>query len=64
MAVGFHKYIMGLREMMGGLIGPAPGRPGLEPRWTSSAKSGVGTAVDSGSRVWFTISHGIVNEVY
>ena len=49
---------------MDALIGPAPGRPGLEPRWTSSAKSGAGTAVDSGSRVWFTISHGIVNEVY
>jgi len=25
---------------------PAPGGPGLEPRWTSSAKSGVGTAFD------------------
>ena len=41
-----------------------PGGPGIEPRWTSSAKSGVGTAVSRHSRVWFTLSHGIVNEVY
>ena len=43
---------------------PAPGGPGIEPRWTSSAKSGVGTAFDGRSLVWFTISHGIVDEVY
>src|SRR6478672_4881800 len=42
----------------------APGTPGLEPRWTSSAKSGVGTAFDGRSLVWFTVSHGIVDEVY
>jgi glucoamylase len=38
--------------------------PGVEPRWTSSAKSGVGTALDGRSHVWFTISHGIIDEVY
>jgi glucoamylase len=43
---------------------PAPGGPGLEPRWTSSTKSGVGTAFDGRSLVWFTISHGIIDEVY
>ena len=42
----------------------APGRPGIPPRWTSSAKSGVGTALSDTSRVWFTISHGILNEIY
>src|SRR6185437_15412671 len=42
----------------------APGHPGIEPRWTSSAKHGVGTAVGPRSRVWFTFSHGILNEVY
>src|SRR5271166_2278927 len=42
----------------------APGSPGIRPRWTSSAKSGVGTALSATSRVWFTISHGILNEVY
>jgi glucoamylase len=43
---------------------PAAGGPGTEPRWTSSAKSGIGTALDSRSRIWFTLSHGIVDEVY
>jgi glucoamylase len=43
---------------------PPPGQPGIPPRWTSSAKSGVGTAVDVQSHIWFTLSHGIVDEVY
>jgi len=42
----------------------APGGPGGPPRWTSSAKSGVGAALSPTSRVWFTLSHGILNEVY
>ncbi len=42
----------------------APGAPGIEPRWTSSAKDGVGTAYSKSSNVWFTLSHGIVNELY
>ncbi|HET6446218.1 MAG TPA: glucan 1,4-alpha-glucosidase, partial [candidate division Zixibacteria bacterium] len=41
-----------------------PGQPGIPPRWTSSAKSGVGTALGVSSLLWFTISHGIINEVY
>ncbi len=41
-----------------------PAGPGVEPRWTSSAKTGVGTALDGRSHVWFTISHGIIDEVY
>jgi glucoamylase len=40
------------------------GWPGIPARWTSSAKSGVGTALSPTSRVWFTLSHGILNEVY
>jgi glucoamylase len=42
----------------------APGWPGIEPRWTSSAKTGIGTALNLNSRVWFTLSHGILNEIY
>ena len=42
----------------------APGWPGSLARWTSSAKSGVGTALSADSRVWFTLSHGIINEIY
>ena len=43
--------------------GHAPGQPGLDPTWTSSAKDMVGAAI-SGSRVWFTLGYGVVNEVY
>ncbi|HTB34247.1 MAG TPA: glucan 1,4-alpha-glucosidase, partial [bacterium] len=42
----------------------APGWPGSPPRWTSSAKAGIGTALGPGGRLWFTLSHGILNEVY
>ncbi|HEX2751002.1 MAG TPA: glucan 1,4-alpha-glucosidase [Verrucomicrobiales bacterium] len=41
-----------------------PGHPGIPARWTSSAKNGVGTSTGAQSPVWFTLSHGIVNEVY
>ena len=43
---------------------PATGGPGIEPRWTRSDKDGVGTAYSALSRVWFTVSKGILNEVY
>jgi glucoamylase len=43
---------------------PAPGWPGGPAPWTSSAKSAVGTALQPQSRVWFTLSHGILNEIY
>jgi glucoamylase len=42
----------------------APGWPGSEPRWTSSAKSGIGTTLNRESRIWFSLSHGILNEIY
>ena len=42
----------------------APGWPGISPRWTSSAKSGIGTSLSDVSRVWFTLSHGILDEIY
>jgi len=42
----------------------APGAPGIAARWTSSAKVGVGTALSGDSHVWFTLSHGIFNEIY
>jgi glucoamylase len=44
--------------------GEAFGAPGMEPRWTSSVKDAVGTAYSASSRVWFTSSHGILNEIY
>ena len=43
---------------------PASGGPGIDPHWARSDKDGVGTAYAALSRVWFTISQGILNEVY
>ena len=48
----------------GDAFGSASGSPGIPARWTSSAKSGIGTALPASSRVWFTLSHGILNEIY
>jgi glucoamylase len=44
--------------------GPAFGSPGVAPRWTSSKKDAVSTAYSASSRVWFTVSHGTLNEIY
>ena len=40
------------------------GWPGIPARWTSSAKSAVGTALNPASKIWYSISHGILNEIY
>jgi glucoamylase len=40
------------------------GAPGAPPIWTHADKNGVGTALSSASRIWFTIWHGILTEVY
>ena len=44
--------------------GHAFGAPGVVPRWTSSRKDAVSTAYAASSRVWFTLSHGTLNEIY
>jgi glucoamylase len=44
--------------------GQAFGAPGMSPRWTSSLKDSVGTAYSASSRIWFTVSHGVLNELY
>jgi glucoamylase len=41
----------------------APGGPGINPTWSSSAKDMVSTALGA-SRLWATFGYGIVNEVY
>jgi hypothetical protein len=38
--------------------------PGAEPRWTSSEKDVASTAYATSSKLWWTVSHGIVNELY
>ena len=42
----------------------APGGPGIRSRWTSGAKTGVGTAASNHSNVWFTLGDGVLNEVF
>jgi glucoamylase len=42
----------------------ATGGPGIEPRWTHSAKDVVATAYSTPSRLWFTVSGGVMSEVY
>ncbi len=42
----------------------APGAPGSPSKWTSSSKSGIGKSINAASDVAFTLSHGIVNEVF
>ena len=46
------------------IIKEAPGHPGYAPHWTSSKKDGIGRSISRGSLVWYTISEGIINEVY
>src|ERR1051326_2480025 len=41
----------------------APGKPGADPTWCSSDKDLVITSLGT-SRIWATLGHGIVNEVY
>jgi glucoamylase len=43
--------------------GVAFGRPGIAPTWCSSDKDFVTTAL-GGSRLWATVGHGIINEIY
>ena len=44
------------------------GWPGIEPRWSPSDKSGIGTGMNpstsSTSLVWFTLAHGVLTEVF
>ena len=43
---------------------PAPGGPGIEPRWTGGAKDAVGTAYAISSRIWYTLANGVNTEIY
>ena len=40
------------------------GPPGIEPRWAHGDKEAVGMAHAPASRIWFTMWHGILTEVY
>jgi len=43
---------------------PAPGGPGIPPRWTRGSKEAVGTAYSTSSRLWYTLANGVVTECY
>ncbi len=43
---------------------PAPGGPGVEPRWTRGDKDAVGTAYATSSALWYTLSRGLITEIY
>src|ERR1700731_3847523 len=40
------------------------GAPGIEPRWTHSAKDVGCTAYSTASPIWFTASGGVLSEIY
>jgi glucoamylase len=44
--------------------GSAFGAPGIEPRWTHGGKDAVGCAYSASSPLWFTLSRGVINEIY
>ncbi|HEY0183215.1 MAG TPA: glycoside hydrolase family 15 protein [Rhodopila sp.] len=41
----------------------APGQPGISPTWASSDKDAIGCPLGA-PRLWFTLGHGIINEIY
>lgn len=43
---------------------PAPGAPGIDARWTSGDKQGLGTSTSTTSKIWFTLGDGTTTEVY
>lgn len=42
----------------------APGAPGADAHWPSAAKTGFGTANTLRSKVWFTLTDGVMTEVF
>ena len=42
----------------------APGAPGADAHWLSAAKNGFGTSNTLPSKVWFTLTDGVLSEVY
>jgi Glucodextranase, domain N len=44
--------------------GEAPGVPGAALNWETGNKQGLGTATSIDSKVWYTLSNGVLSEVY
>lgn len=64
MRSGAATHVSLIGHEWGTRVGDAPGWPGIPARWTSSDKTGVGAALSPLSQVWFTLSHGVLNEIY
>jgi glucoamylase len=47
-----------------GTSGGAFGHPGIPSTWTTATKDGIGTAYSTASKVWFTLAHGVITEIY
>jgi glucoamylase len=45
-------------------VGTAPGGPGAPSYFDLARKDCVGTAADSGSKVWYTVADGVLSDVY
>ncbi|HEV7858573.1 MAG TPA: glycoside hydrolase family 15 protein [Pyrinomonadaceae bacterium] len=41
-----------------------PGAPGADAHWPGAAKDGFGTSQTDASKVWFTLSNGVMTEAY
>jgi glucoamylase len=42
----------------------APGGPGKDVHWPSAAKNGFGTSTTLASKIWFTLTNGVMSEVF
>ncbi|MDQ5845260.1 MAG: glycoside hydrolase family 15 protein [Acidobacteriota bacterium] len=42
----------------------APGGPGKDAHWRRAAKNGFGTSTTLSSKVWFTLTNGVMSEVF
>ena len=56
-----NAYSVALAQTISNL---APGAPGNDAHWPSADKSAIGTSTSIDSKVWFTLGHGVMTEVY
>ncbi|MEW9555381.1 glucan 1,4-alpha-glucosidase [Nonomuraea sp. NPDC050783] len=45
-------------------VADPPGAPGASATWTSGNKEGIGTSASRQSKVWFTLTEGVMSEAY
>ena len=62
LAVGVVSLTVGLPAVAGAAV--APGAPGAAATWTPADKHGFGTATSLTSKVWFSLEHGELTDVF